>query len=352
MAKQSIRTIDHESGLASTAVDGLKGLAGFSTSFLLAVAGSWILYSRLAIDHAIPLPDALPAERKTFTSGTAGRLSYYRSPVDSPAPTEAGARRPLVLIHSINAAASAYEMRPLFLHYRAQRPVFALDLPGYGFSDRSRRVYSPGMYESALLDLLQTEVGEPADVVALSLGSEFAARAALAQPDLFHSLVMISPTGFNAGQENRGSQKASRNGMGELLHALFAFPFWARPFYDLLTTHASIQYFLQKSFIGAVPHTLIEYAYATAHQPGAENAPLYFISGKLFTPRVRQDIYQRLQTPTLVLYDRDNFTNFSMLPDLLARNPAWQAVRLVPTLGLPQFERIEDTVEVLDKFWR
>lgn len=344
MAKRKFRANNRERGLTSTASDGLKGLAGFSAGLLLAAAGGWIAYSRLAIDHNVPLPDAVPAERRVFTSRAAGQVSYYRGPVET--------GRPLVLVHSINAAASAYEMRPLFLNYREQRPVFAIDLPGYGFSERSRRVYSPGLYETALLDFLKTQVGQPADVVALSLGSEFAARASLVQPDLFNSLVMISPTGFNSGQDDPRSQKASRNGTGDLLHPLFSFPLWALPFYDLIATRASIQYFLQKSFIGAVPSTLVEYDYATAHQPGAEHAPLYFISGKLFTPRVRQDVYQRVQTPTLILYDRDNFTNFSTLPDLLATNPAWQAVRLVPTLGLPQFERLEDTVEVMDKFWK
>jgi pimeloyl-ACP methyl ester carboxylesterase len=210
-------------------------------------------------------------------------------------------------------------------------------------------VYSPGLYETALLDFLKTQVGEPADVVALSLGSEFAARAALADPNLFHSLVMISPTGFSF-QSERGSQRASQTGLSDLLHPLLAFPLWAQPLYDLIATRLSIQYFLQQSFVGTVPPDLVEYAYATAHQPGAEIAPLYFISGKLFTPGIRQAVYERLQVPTMVLYDRDAFTSFEMLPELLLRNPNWQAVRLVPSLGLPQFERIEDTVEVLDSF--
>jgi pimeloyl-ACP methyl ester carboxylesterase len=339
MGKQSLTVYSAEEN-TSPVSSGLKGLAGLA----FGAAASWILYSHLAIDHKAPLPEALPGERKTFRSPTGGALSYYQDT------SKAG--RPLVLIHSVNAAASAYEMRPLFLHYRGQRPVFALDLPGFGFSERPKRVYSPALYEAAVLDFLQEQVGEPADVLALSLGSEFAARAALARPDLFNSLVLISPTGFSLRSETRASQRAGQSGLGDLLHPAFAFPLWARPFYDLLTTLTSIRYFLRQSFIGGVPSDLVDYDYAAAHQPGAEYAPLYFISGKLFTPRVRQAVYERVQVPTLVLYDRDNFTSFEMLPDLLAKNPAWQAVRLVPTLGLPHFERLEDTVEVLDKFWR
>ncbi len=63
--------------------------------------------------------------------------------------------------------------------------MFALDLPGCGFSGRSSREYTPRLFEDAILDLLTTQVGEPADVIALSLGAEFAARAAVTEPERF-----------------------------------------------------------------------------------------------------------------------------------------------------------------------
>lgn len=340
MAKRRIRALSKQAEAPSLLGSGLKGLATVS----LAAAGGWILYSNLAVDHQMILPEALPVERKVYVSPNAGPISYYRNQVVT--------GRPLVLVHSVNAAASAYEMRPLFMHYLDQRPVFALDLPGFGFSDRSNRVYSPELYQAALEDFLLSQVGQAADVVALSLGCEFAARAALAQPQLVNSLALISPTGFSQNRNDRGSQKASRNGLSNLLHPAFAFPLWSRPFYDLLTTHASIEFFLKQSFTGPVPEDLINYDYAAAHQPGAENAPLHFISGQLFTPGILQSVYERLETPTLVLYDRDGFTSFDLLPDLLARNSFWQAIRIVPSLGLPHFEKLEDTVDVLEKFWK
>lgn len=342
MVKRSNFAIQKQREPTSIVSAGFKSLAGLS----LAAAGGWILYSNLAIDHHVFLPEALPVERKTFQSQSAGLISYYSA-------NRNGQGRPLVLVHSINAAASAYEMRPLFLNYFNKRPVYALDLPGFGFSDRAKRVYSPALYEAAILEFIETQVeGGPVDIVGLSLGSEFVARAALKKPKLFNSLGLISPTGFSQSQDKRGSQKASGNGMSDFLHPAFSFPLWGRPLYDLLATRSSIEFFLKKSFVGAVPSDLVEYAYATSHQSGAENAPFYFISGKLFTPDIRRSVYERLQIPTLMLYDRDGFTNFDLLPDLLSKNKFIQAIRLVPTLGLPHFERPEDTAEVFDRFWK
>ena len=45
----------------------------------------------------------------------------------------AGRGAPLLLVHSINATASAAEVRPLY-DYGATRTVFAIDVPGYGCS--------------------------------------------------------------------------------------------------------------------------------------------------------------------------------------------------------------------------
>jgi alpha-beta hydrolase superfamily lysophospholipase len=111
--------------------------------------------------HHPHLPPALPAERREIT-GQSGRLSYY----------VAGGGRPLLLVHSINAACSAYEVRPIFERMQAGRRVFAVDLPGFGFSDRSARRYEVPLFVAAINDMLDTiaaeEGPEPVDALALS----------------------------------------------------------------------------------------------------------------------------------------------------------------------------------------
>ncbi|MHB8625499.1 MAG: alpha/beta fold hydrolase [Aggregatilineales bacterium] len=309
---------------------------------MLAAVGGWIGYSALRINHAAPLPPAIDAERRAFVSASAGALSYYQD--------RRASGRPLVLIHSVNAAASSYEMRPLFEQYRGQRPVYALDLPGFGFSDRGRRLYTPALYTNAIIDFMSSQVmGNSklaADVVALSLGSEFAARAALERLDLFHSLALISPSGFAANKRTGNSPRT-----GDRRHRMLSFPLWSQAFYDLLVTRRSIRLFLKRSFYGTPDRGLVEYDYLTAHQPGAKNAPLYFVSGKLFSADIFESVYSKLALPVQVLYDRDSFVRFDRLPEIAAQHPNWKLTRIAPTLGLPQFERPDDTKLALDEFW-
>jgi pimeloyl-ACP methyl ester carboxylesterase len=321
-----------------------KPISALVKLLLLAPAsvGGWLAYSRFLVNHHLTLPPAINAPRRTFV-GRHGSMSYY---MDTSTPG-----RPLVLIHSINAAASAYELRPIFEHYRTRRPVFALDLPGFGFSERSDMTYSPRLYADSIKDFLDEVPGEAPDVIALSLGSEFAAWAALEAPDRIHSLTMISPSGFTSRTEKVASQRAGDTGFSDTAYEVFSNPLWSRAFYDLLTTRPSIRYFLKKSFVGPVDEGLVDYDYLTAHQPGAHYAPLYFVSGKLFTRDVLSEVYQKLELPMLVIYDRDSFVRFDLLPDFASTHPNWHLARIAPTLGLPQFENMSRVAEELDRFW-
>lgn len=284
----------------------------------------------------VDLPEALDATRDSFATSHLKEISYY---VGGP---EDG--RPLVLLHSVNAAPSAFEMKPLYDHYRKTRRVYVPELPGFGFSDRSDRQYSPELYANAIIAFLTNVVQAPADVIAFSLSSEFAARAALSASERFLSLTLLSPTGFSA-------RKLPSGGVGRAMHSVFTLPGLGQGLYELLTKRPSIRYFLRRSYVGEPPEALVDYAYATSHQPGARHAPYYFLAGQLFTRQATETLYAKLELPVLVLYDRDANVGFELLPDLVSSHDNWKAVRIEPTLGIPQWERTADCTAALDAFW-
>lgn len=319
-----------------------KGLLETTIQIAGGAAFTWWLYSRFFIDHEMILPPALDAEREEFSGRRSCFLSYYADTRSS--------ERPLLLVHSVNAAASSREMRPIFEHYRGKRPVYALDLPGFGFSERSKREYSVELYVGAILDMLDRIQGS-ADVIALSLGTEFAAHAALRAPEKVHSLTLISPTGLASIQERGFTQRAEERGFSAKLEQWLNNPTYSQALYDLLATRVSLRFFLAQSFEGPVDEDLLDYDYLTTHQPGARYAPLAFISGKLFTSDIAEQVYQKIEKPVLVLYDRDSFTRFDGLAPLLERRSNWRARRILHTKGLPHFERMDKVAEALETFW-
>lgn len=309
----------------------MLGVVGKAVTKLPAIAvsgvGAVIAWSRFGVDHDAEVPPSLDGDRFDTGDGSGGLVAVYRR--------ASGSGTPVLLVHSVNAAASAYEMKPLFKHFEGRRPVYALDLPGYGHSTRGDRTYTPQLMADAVCNVLETIDG-PAHVVALSLGSEFVARAAIRHPDRFASLTVISPTGFG----NPGAQP----NIGRLLRM----PIWSQALFDVIASRRSIEFFLSRSFEGPVDHGMIEHAYRTSHRPGARYAPLAFLSGELFSRDAVQSLYRHVEVPSLILYDRDPFTGFARLAEFVSERDHWTAVRIPDTLGLPHWDDLAGTVAALE----
>ena len=286
------------------------------------------------------LEKAIAAEIHCFTVAGGAQLSCYRSQPEHLDPDA----RPLVLLHSINAAPSAIEMKPLFDHFAGSRVVYAPDLPGFGQSQRGDLPYSPDFYAEVISDFLGQIDGPAPDVVALSLTGEFTARALRDNSPEIHSLTLISPTGL--GRNQPPSAEA-----GARINRILNIGWLSRGLWRALVSRRSIQYFLNKAFYGPVPKALVDYAVATTREPEAARAPFAFLTMQLFTTDALTLLYQPLRVPTLLLYDQDPNIGFECVPELLESNDLISVQKIVPTCGLPQWERPEETVEALIRFW-
>ncbi|MBL8306612.1 MAG: alpha/beta fold hydrolase [Rubrivivax sp.] len=283
------------------------------------------------------LPAALPGERLRYEG-----LHCY---VDGSGP-------PLLLVHSVNAAASAAEVRPLYEHARRTRTVFAPDLPGYGFSERIDRLYTPRLMTDALhatVRQIQARCGPaPVDALAVSLGCEFLARAAVEQPADFRRLALVSPTGFNGNAVRRGPPGSTRAVPG--LHRVLSHPLWAQGLFKQLTRPGVVRFFLEKTWGGkAIDEAMYQYAVATAREPGARFAPLSFLGGGLFSADIHS-IYEALGQPVWASHGvRGDFTDYRGLA-MISGRPNWR-VSVLQTGALPYFELPAEFNAAMDAFF-
>lgn len=254
----------------------------------------------------------------------------------------AGEGPPLVLVHSINAAASSHEVRPLFERWQATRTVFAPDLPGFGASERRDIAYTPRLYTDtlhALVDQVQARCGPgPVDALAVSLGCEFLARAASERPERFARLALVSPTGLNGTQPRRGAPGSTRAVPG--LHAVVSLPLWGAPLFRALTRPGVVRFFLEKTWGGkTIDETMWAEAVAVARAPGAHHAPLTFLGGGLFSADILA-VYESLPQPVWACHGtRGDFTDHRGKRFLEGRaNWRWT---VMDTGALPYFEQPE-----------
>ncbi|HET6568066.1 MAG TPA: alpha/beta fold hydrolase [Rhodothermales bacterium] len=294
--------------------------------------------------NRLPRPDQLPKALEADVQEIEimeGRVRYYK---------RGGNGVPIVLLHSVNAAASSFEMKPIFEHLKAHtdRPLYALDLLGFGLSDRPAARYSPGLYQRELRRFLSERVMEAADVIALSLSCEYAATVANAFPFLVNRMVFISPTGLGAHPQESVLQRAvvgaaSTVGAFEI--------FFAR-----LTQRSSLRsFYAEHVFLKPdhVPSALVDYAYVTSHAKGAHYAPRRFIQGVLSMHGYAPPVYAGIRQPTLFVIpqaDSEMVQDFVRAPVIAAENEAYIQLRHVDAGLLPQWEAPEALFEVIDPF--
>ena len=281
------------------------------------------------------LPPALDADSHTLHAlhGACGRIAVYAG----------GAGPPVLLVHSINALASVAEVRPLFEALCQDHSVYALDLPGYGLSDRLPRAYTVGDMCAAVLQVAQwvseQHPGQPLGVLAVSLSCEFVARVAQQTPATFASLALVSPTGFRGGKSLRKPAGSTlfMGGFDRFLRR--PGPAWGRFLFRQLSRPSVVRYFLQRTWGGKnIDETLWAYAVRCAHVDNAEQAPLSFLSGGLFSADMH-NVYESLSLPVWVVHGtRGDFTDYRAL-SLVRDRPNWQ-VTVLQAGAMPYFEDI------------
>ena len=259
-----------------------------------------------------------------------------------------GEGRTVLLLHSFNAAGSGIELAPLASRLAEHRRVVLIDWLGFGTSQRPDAHYGWDMYGDQLerIRLAALQPGETSvDVVALSLPAQYVVVAAAERPEGFGRIVLISPTGFGRfkGRGGRTSRNIDRflrlTGIGRLLFAVLA-------------RRRVIRWFLRQTFADPeqVPRDYELYCWRTCQQPGADRAPLAFVSGLLDDPRA-ESAYQRLANPTLLIFgDHPRFTDPVAAEALIAANRDLTMFTIEHSGDLPQLEQRDETAAVIDRF--
>ena len=210
---------------------------------------------------------------------------------------------PLVFVHGIGAGASSFMWRKNFDELARDSPVYALDLLGFGFSDKPATAsYSADLYVDLITDFIREVSGYPANIVASSLAAAYAIRVADEHPELVNSLVLNAPTG--ADTLNR------RPGMaGAAFYGLLQSPVLGTSFYNVMASERSIRDYARDNLFydhRRVTDRFVTNLYATSHQQGAQHAIAAFLSGYLNTDT--RAPFARLTQPTVLVWGKQDPT--------------------------------------------
>jgi pimeloyl-ACP methyl ester carboxylesterase len=195
----------------------------------------------------------------------------------------------VVLVHGFASALEAWT--PVVPALAKTHRVIALDLKGFGWSDRPEGDYSPDTQAHLVMKLLEARGVTKTAVVAHSWGSSVALALSLRAPDRVTKLALYDAWVYE-DQLPTFFHWARADGVGEALFGLY---------YKQRADERIALAFFDRKF---VTEQLVEDVEAALERPGTVAAALAAVRGQRFSEMEAQ--YRKIDKPTLLLWGRED----------------------------------------------
>jgi pimeloyl-ACP methyl ester carboxylesterase len=264
-----------------------------------------------------------------------GRVAFYRL----------GQGPPLVLLHHPNAGGSSWEWRKVFPALANQHTVYALDLLGFGLSEKPNVPYSGRMLAELVHDFLEDVVVEPAHAIGSGLSAAYLVNVAVRRPSCLQKLVLVNPTGMAAMSVQPVEQAA---------WSALRSPVLGTSLYNAIMSRKSLAEELRRHIYydpAMVAPAVVNDLYTFAHQPGSQYSAAAYFAGRLSLPM--RLAFSSLEQPALLVWGRDAYyTPVGDAMDLLYRHPQAQ-LEIIDECGMiPHDEKAGEFLLVTEKFLR
>lgn len=303
------------SSLKSVSAKRLQAVGAFGKIWKTMLATGASVAALAAVNASIRRHATEPEE--DALGGQAGWFDWREGGVFYKEAGRGNSGAPLLLIHGIGAGSSSFMWRKNFDALAEDFHVYALDLLGFGFSDKPATApYSAALYTKLIADFIREVLKAPADIIGNSLSGAFSICLADEEPELVNSLILVAPTGADTLRARPGMT-------GAAFYGLLQSPVLGTSFYNVMSSERSIRDYARRHLFydpARVTNRLVTQLYAASHQDGAQHAISAFLSGFLNTDT--RDAFARLRQPiTLVWGKQDRAAPIEQAAALLSLNP-------------------------------
>jgi pimeloyl-ACP methyl ester carboxylesterase len=265
-------------------------------------------------------PSTLGNQRDWIWQGWQTRYTYLRAAQSTGQP-------PIVFLHGFGASLGHWRQNLPF--FAEQHTVYALDLLGFGASEKAAIPYSIDLWVQQLHSFWKTFIGCPVILVGNSIGSLVALTAAHTHPEMAAGLVMLSLPDPSLRED--------------------LIPQWCRPVLSRIERAFTAEWILKSLFYGvrrpkvlrpwaglayasraAITDELVEILTTPAGDRGAARAFSLILQAMVnpkFGPRV-STVLPTLEIPILLLWGRQD--------------------RMVPPMFAPKFAAMNQRIKLVE----
>jgi len=196
-----------------------------------------------------------------------------------------GWRKPVLLLHGLGGSIDSWTNNIDEMSQSLR--IVAVDLPGFGMSDKPKVSYTIKFYQEFVVEFLKSLNLKSASIVGSSLGGQIAAEVAINHPDIVDRLVLISPP---------GALPSSFKGTTAL-----------KNYVKVLDAKTVKQ--VRKALMSVdgkpVDDLYAQFVYQKLSMPGAKDAFISALKGSAQAPRLTSRL-NRIKAPALLLWGKED----------------------------------------------
>ena len=245
-----------------------------------------------------------------------------------------GKGKPLLLVHDIGGGAGLHEWDRAIAALSRQYTVYAIDLIGFGLSDKPAMSYSPYLFARCINDFARDVIGGKANIAASGLGAAFAAAAYKLAPELYSKVLLVSPEGVGMALDLADDKQ-------KWVRRLLELPVFGTFIHNIMHRVPVMRYLMTGDFYRAqaIPDDFWQKSHESAYYGGASaKYPLAAYAAKelnLDTERLLRDVH----IPVHIIWGGQNRDNPpENFESILANSPGINLTVLPHAGRYPHYE--------------
>jgi pimeloyl-ACP methyl ester carboxylesterase len=256
-----------------------------------------------------------------------------------------GEGKPLLLLHNTLPGASSYEFKNLTAELSKNYKVYALDLLGYGQSDKPKITYTAYLYVQLILDFIKDIIGEPTTVISSGKSNAFLTMACYQNEALFNKLIFINPAPLQKLNQNPTTRDKA-------MKLLLELPIIGTSIYNIFLSKHLIKKRFQKIYLSSEKQIRNKYVLAfheAAHLNGYGNIFTFSSEFCKYTNVALTDALDSINKSLYIIqgiHEQDDSS--SVISNYQTVNPSIEASMVDNSRLFPHLERLNPLLEILN----
>lgn len=308
----------------------------FKKAFFITIILSFVIIINKVIFILSTLNKKVYEENSYYYQWKFGKINYIKK----------GSGKPILCIHSLKNGASSFEYHKIIKTLSNNYTVYAIDLLGYGKSEKPKLTFTSYMYLQLINDFLDDVIREEADIITSGKSNSFITMLSLQNPKYINKLIFINPADLTSLTKSPTNRSIA-------LKYLLESPILGTLIYNILNSKACIKNQLNKSYYSKlnVNKKTINSFHENSHLGNGNNKYIYSSNICHYLNVNIKPALEEINNSIYIIQGNDfNDSNKDIINDYKKINASIEASIINKSKDFPHLEKPKSVLEVLSVY--